>query len=79
MPDIDMNDVTGTPRPARDIELALGYVTKQMVIDPTALSKDGVPRLMHYTVIRDALQELLALRKLVEAARMAAAKKAAGQ
>jgi hypothetical protein len=69
MSDIDMEDTTGTPRPERDIEEALKYVTKQMVIDPMAMSKDGVPRIIHYVVIREALQEVLAVRKLLAAAR----------
>lgn len=69
MPDIDMKDVTGKPDSDADVQSALEYVTKQMIIDPLSMSKDGVPRLMQYTVIRRALQELLALRRLVKAAR----------
>jgi len=69
MSDIKMEDVTYAPRPERDIEEALAFVSKQMVIDPAGMSKDGVPRTIHYIVIRAALQELLDLRRLVAAAR----------
>jgi hypothetical protein len=76
--DIKMEDVTGQPRSNRDVEEALAYVSKQIVTDPMAMSKDGVPRTIHYIVIRAALQELLDLRRIVETAAMDAAKKAAG-
>ena len=59
-------DVTGTPRPDRDIEAAHQAVTLWIVKEPTAKGPDGMPRVFHLIVIRDALAELLALRKKID-------------
>lgn len=69
MSDLSLKDVTGTPRSERAVQEALDYVTKQLVIDPAGMSKDGVPRAIHYIVIKDALRELLAMRAVIAAAR----------
>jgi len=59
---MEVKDVTGTPRPERDVRAALTFIEREMVNNPLASGKDGTPCLIHYTVIRDALRELLALR-----------------
>ena len=66
MSDISMKDVTGTPRPERDIVDACTFVTNEIVRNPMARGADGTPALIHYTVIRDALHELLVLRKALQ-------------
>jgi hypothetical protein len=57
-------DVTGTPRPTRDIEAALRCIESEMTKNPMAMSKTGEPLLIHYTVIRDVLREALKERGL---------------
>lgn len=49
-------------RPRDQIEAALRCITEECVRNPLAMSKSGEPLLMHYLVIRDALDELLSLR-----------------
>jgi len=56
---MEFKDVTGTPRPARDIEAALRCIESEMLKNPMAMSKTGEPLLIHYTVIRDVLREAL--------------------
>lgn len=55
-------DVTGTPRRLEDVLAALQCVEQEMVRNPMAMSSQGEPLLLHYSVIRDALRELLAHR-----------------
>lgn len=69
---MQFEDVTGTPRPRADIEAALKCIMSEMIKNPMAMSKSGEPLMIHYIVIKDALQELLALRELVERAKAAA-------
>jgi hypothetical protein len=52
---MEFKDVTGTPRPPRDIEAALRCIESEMVKNPLAMSKTVEPLLIHYTVIRDVL------------------------
>jgi hypothetical protein len=59
---MEMVDMTGKPRSERDVRAALDFIEREMVKNPMATGKDGTPCLIHYTVIRDALRELLALR-----------------
>ena len=59
---MDMEDVTGQPRPTRDIEAALACITREIVHHPMALAKNGEPLVMHYLVIRDVLREYLTAR-----------------
>jgi hypothetical protein len=59
---MEFNDVTGTPRPTRDIEAALRCIESEMIKNPMAMSKTGEPLLIHYTVIRDVLIEVLSKR-----------------
>ncbi len=61
---MDEEDVTGTPRPPRDIEAALRCIESEMIHNPLAMSREGEPLLIHYTVIRDVL-----LRAALRAAR----------
>jgi hypothetical protein len=57
--------VTGEPRPTEDIEAALLWVKKKIVrVDVS--DPEGV---MHALTIKDALTELLFLRKAIESAR----------
>lgn len=52
---MEFEDVSGTPRPVRDIEAALKCIESEMFKNPMAMSKTGEPLLIHYTVIRDVL------------------------
>ena len=64
MGDVKMTDVSGQPRPLRDLEAALRFVEAEMVTNPMRMGpKDTGPVLMHYTVIRDALRAMIALAK----------------
>ena len=54
---MEMTDVTGTPRPERDVEEALRFVENEMMRRPMALGADGSPMLIHFTVIRDVLRD----------------------
>lgn len=56
---MEYEDMTGTPRPVRDIEAALRCIENEMLKNPMAMSKTGEPLLIHYTVIRDVLKETL--------------------
>jgi hypothetical protein len=56
---MEFEDVTGTPRPTRDIEAALKCIESEMIRNPMAMSKTGEPLLIHYTVIRDVLKATL--------------------
>jgi hypothetical protein len=77
MTDIKMQDVTGTPRPERQILEAIQYLEKQIVTDPMAMAKDGTPRIMVYLTMKDALKELLMLRRLLDTSGRPAATAAA--
>lgn len=63
MSDLQQEDVTGESRPERDIEAAYTFISREMIARPLALGADGTPALLHYMVIRDALRELVTLRK----------------
>jgi len=56
---MEIEDVTGTPRPDRDVVEAMRFVTEQVVREPMAMTKTGVPYTIHFMVIKDALLELL--------------------
>ena len=66
---VEFEDVSGQPRPIRDIEEALAAITKEVVTNHMGRFKDGTPVVLHYIVIVDALRELIALRKLIQAQR----------
>ena len=70
---MEFEDVTGTPRPQRDIEAALYCIKTEMVKNPMAMSKSGEPLMIHYIVIKDAIEGQVEVRDLVERARAAAA------
>lgn len=70
---LDVKDVTGTPRPEREIIEAIKYLEKQILSDPMAMTKDGQPRLIQYITMKDALKELLMLRRLVATTHIQAA------
>lgn len=59
---MEMRDMSGQPRRQEDIEAALQAVKVWIVKEPLAMGPDGSPRVIHLTVIKDALQELLDLR-----------------
>jgi hypothetical protein len=56
---IESVDATERPRSERDILDAIACVESEMILSTMAMSKKHGPLLMHYTVIRDALRELL--------------------
>jgi hypothetical protein len=60
---MDFVDTSGEPRPDVDLEQALQAVKVWIVKEPTAMGPDGLPRVIHLIVIKDALEELLALRR----------------
>lgn len=60
---MDIIDSSGLPRPDREVEDALHAVKVWIVKEPTAMGPDGAPRVFHLIVIKDALEELLALRR----------------
>jgi hypothetical protein len=60
---MDIVDASGTPRPDDEVEEALQAVKLWIVKEPTAMGPDGMPRVLHLVVIKDALEELLALRR----------------
>ena len=64
----DMKDVTGTPRPSRDIVAALRCLQNEIVKNPMALAKNGEPLLLHYTVICDVLRAELVNREAAKGA-----------
>ena len=56
----DFKDVTGRPRPQRDIEAALKYVEAEMIDNPMKMgARNTGPAFIHLTVIRDVLREAL--------------------
>lgn len=59
-----LEDVTGTPRPHADVLAALKCIEEEMVAHPTAMSAKSGPLLLHYSVIRDCLRELLVRREM---------------
>lgn len=59
---VEFVDVSGKPRPDQDLEDALQAVKVWIVREPTAMGPDGVPRVIHLIVIKDALEELLTIR-----------------
>lgn len=59
---VNDEDVTGQPRPTRDIEAALRFVEADMMRDPIRMVEGHGPALIHYAVIRDVLREALARR-----------------
>ena len=59
----EFEDVTGAPRPARDIEAALRFVEAEMLTNPMRMGpRETGPAVMHYSVIRDVLLDALAAR-----------------
>ncbi len=63
---IEFKDVSGQARPLRDLEEALDAVQMEMVRgDHSAMFKNGMPAIMIYVVIADALKELIAIRKFL--------------
>lgn len=62
----EFKDITGQLRSRRDVEDALAFVTREMVLNPLAMSKEGTPVLLHYIVIRDVLRTYLAAISTVE-------------
>ena len=59
-----MKDVTGQPRPVRDIEAALKFIEAEMIHNPVRMGPSNTgPALIHYTVIRDVLRDALRTRK----------------
>lgn len=61
---IEMEDVTGRPRPLADLERALRFVEAEIVCNPMRIGpKDTGPVLLHYMVIRDALRVVIAATK----------------
>jgi hypothetical protein len=56
---VDFKDVTGTPRPARDIQTALAFVESEMVKNPMRMVEGHGPAVIHYMVIRDVLRDAL--------------------
>ena len=61
---MEFKDVTGTPRPHADVLAALQCIEQEMVLNPTAMSVKSGPLLLHYSVIRDCLRELLLRREM---------------
>jgi hypothetical protein len=63
---MEFEDVTGTPRPERDILEALRFAEAEMITNPARMgAKNTGSALIHYVTIRDALKELLILRELL--------------
>jgi hypothetical protein len=60
---MEFEDVTDQPRPHEDVVKALLCIEEEMVLNPMAMSQRSGPLLLHYSVIRDCLRELLLLRK----------------
>jgi len=57
---IEMEDATGTPRPARDIEAALKWAEAEIIHNPMRMgSANTGPAVMHLMVIRDVLRDAL--------------------
>lgn len=59
---MELEDVTGRPRSERDLDDAERFLTKEIVLNPMALAKDGTPCIFHYMTLRDVIQEVRALR-----------------
>lgn len=60
---VEIKDVTGEPRPTRDIEAALRWVEAEMADNPMRIRPRSTGRaLMHLAVIRDVLYVELARR-----------------
>lgn len=60
---MEIVDASGQPRPERDLEEALYAVKLWIIKEPLALGPDGIPKTIHLVVIKDALEELLAIRQ----------------
>jgi hypothetical protein len=58
----EFEDVTGKPRPIRDIIDALRFVEADMMRNPMRMLEGHGPALIHYSVIRDVLREAIATR-----------------
>jgi hypothetical protein len=57
---LEIKDVTGEPRPTRDIEAALRWVEAEMVQNPTRMGPGMTgPAIMHLMVVRDVLRDTL--------------------
>lgn len=60
---IESEDVSGRPRPLRDIEAALRFVEADMIANMTRMGPATTgPAVIHLVTIRDALRELVGLR-----------------
>jgi hypothetical protein len=55
---MEFEDVTGRPRPRRDVE-AVRFIEADMLRNPTRTLDGHGPALIHYSVIRDVLIEAL--------------------
>lgn len=59
----EFEDVTGRPRSIQDIQDALRFVEQEMLHNPMRMGPTNTgPALIHYSVIRDILQDELARR-----------------
>jgi len=54
------------PRTNEDIKAAQTAIKQELIMNPIALLKSGMPAAIHYVVIIEALEELLTLRTLFE-------------
>ena len=59
-----LEDLTGTPRPHTDVLAALKCVEEEMIAHPTAMSAQVGSLLLHCSVIRGCLRELLVRREM---------------
>ena len=58
-------DVTGKPESVENLKDALKFLNEQVVRNPLATTKEGIPYVLHFTVIRRGLQELISIRERV--------------
>jgi hypothetical protein len=65
---MEIEDTIGKPRPHKDVLDALKCIEQEMMLNPLAMSKKSGPLLIHYSVIRDCLNELLVLRESIKRA-----------
>jgi hypothetical protein len=64
---VDLEDVSGTPRPVRDLLAALRFVEAELVSNPMRMGAQGTgPQALHLMVIREVLQAEICARREVE-------------
>ncbi len=57
---LETEDLTGTPRPRRDILAALAFIEAEMLINPMRMGpRETGPAVMHCLVIREVLKAAL--------------------